>query len=136
MSTFLIVLLGIAYVALCGFLILIVLIQPAKKGGGLGSIGGGGAAGALTDSLGATQAEKSMAQWTKYGIAIFFILSLGLTLISNAASQSTLSDPLDEVDVQNAPAAAQIQNVDENEVIPVESNVIAPVAPAAPSDSE
>ena len=111
--TFLILLLGLIFVALCVFLVMIILVQPAKKGGGLGSLGGGAATGALSDSLGATQAEKSMAQWTKYGLAAFFIMALGLTLISNAASRSTLDSAPDDVDVENAPAGAAIQTIED-----------------------
>jgi preprotein translocase subunit SecG len=85
MLNVLVILLGAIYVLLCLGLIFIVLLQPAKKGGGLGGIGGGGAAGAISDTLGATQAERTLAKITQYGMMIFFALSLGLTLLANYA---------------------------------------------------
>lgn len=86
MLNILIILLAILYVILCAGMIFMILIQPAKKGGGLGGIGGGGAA--ISDSLGATQAEQTLAKITQYGMALFFVLSLGLTLLANYSVNS------------------------------------------------
>ncbi|MDX1973501.1 MAG: preprotein translocase subunit SecG [Candidatus Sumerlaeia bacterium] len=98
MLNVLVILLGAIYVLLCLGLIFIVLLQPAKKGGGLGGIGGGGAAGAISDTLGATQAERTLAKITQYGMMIFFVLSLVLTLLANYAVNANR--------VKIAPAAA------------------------------
>lgn len=109
--TFVVVVLGFAFVILCGFLILLVLIQPAK-GGGMGGLSGG-AGGAISETLGATQGEKSLARWTSIGMAIFFGLCLALTLIGNTASSNRLdlgaSDTQAGTPAQQAPAGAGAQ---------------------------
>lgn len=86
------VLLGISYLLLCVCIVFFILIQPAKKGGGLGGLGGGAAAaGAITDTLGQTEAEQTLARYTKYGMVIFFVLSLVLTILSNRVSTTNLN---------------------------------------------
>lgn len=88
----LVILLSLAFVAICLFLILLVLIQPSKSGGGMGGLGGGAAGGAIAETLGATQAEKTLARWTSYGMAAFFVLALVITYLVNLSSnKSTLN---------------------------------------------
>ncbi len=82
MLSILTVILGFFFIVLCLFLMLIVLLQPGKSGG-LGGLGGGSASSAISESLGATQAEKSLANWTSWGMGIFFILCLLLTFLVN-----------------------------------------------------
>jgi preprotein translocase subunit SecG len=84
------VILGFVFVVLCAFLILLVLMQPSKSGG-MGGLGGGAASGAITESLGASHAEKSLARWTSWGMAGFFVLALLLTLVSNRTGRSELN---------------------------------------------
>jgi protein translocase SecG subunit len=81
-----------AYILLAAFIVLIVLIQPGKSGGGLGGLGGGSTAGsAITETLGATQAEKSLARWTMYAGVIFGGLALALTLLGSLEQRSLLA---------------------------------------------
>ncbi len=114
MSSFLLLLFGFLYVVLCLFLILVILIQPAKAGGGLGGLGGGSAGGAIADSLGATEGEKTLSKYTSYGIAVFFFLTLFLTFLINAKSnESPLeleSEGAPAVTVDTAPAEAGTAN--------------------------
>ncbi|MCB2153973.1 preprotein translocase subunit SecG [bacterium] len=78
--TVLMVILGLAYVVLCTWLVLIVLIQPSK-GGGMGSLGGGSASAAISETLGASQAEKSLSKWTAWSTAAFFVIAILLTML-------------------------------------------------------
>lgn len=86
MTPVLLVALGIIYLLLCLLIVLIVMIQPSKSGGGMGGLGGGAAAGAISESLGATQAEKQLAQWTYWMMGAFFVLALTLTALGNMVS--------------------------------------------------
>lgn len=85
MVNILLLILGLAFVILCLFTVVIVLLQPGRSsGGGLAGGGGGmGGAGAIAETLGATQAEKSLARWTAWGLTIFFVLCIVLTLLGS-----------------------------------------------------
>lgn len=78
MSTFLLYLLAFIFALVCIFLILTILLQSGK-GGGLSSLGSG-AGGAISDTLGATGAEKTLVKATSWAAAIFMVLALVLTL--------------------------------------------------------
>ena len=77
-SSVILYLLILFYAITCLFLILTILLQ-AGKGSGLSSLGSG-AGGSLSDSLGATGAEKTLSKVTSWGAGIFLALSLILTL--------------------------------------------------------
>lgn len=137
MLNILIILLGFIFVVLCVGMIFMILIQPAKKGGGLGGIGGGGAA--ISDTLGATQAEKTLAKITQYGMAIFFVLALGLTLLANYSASSSKIQ---------LPAVAPAAPTDGATVIPADGGAVdlqaildeaaantGEATPAAPADA-
>lgn len=85
-SSVLLVFLGVVYFLVCIFIVLIVMIQPSKSGGGLGGLGGGATGGAISESLGATQAEKQLATWTYWATGVFFALALSLTALGNLAT--------------------------------------------------
>jgi preprotein translocase subunit SecG len=109
MITFLMVVLGFLFAALCAFLVLLVLIQPGKSsGGGMGGLGGG-AASAIGETLGASQGEKSLARWTSIGMAVFFGLCVLLTVLGNMQHRSKIQ--LDEGGPVGPPPAAQVQSV-------------------------
>ncbi len=83
---------GLIYTAACVFLILVILLQSGKGGGLSGMLGGGNP---LTDTLGATGAEKTLNRWTTICAIIFFTLSLFLTFLGGRIyKRSTLSDKL------------------------------------------
>lgn len=82
-TSVLLVFLGVVYLLLCILLVLVVMIQPSKSGGGMGGRGGGAAGGAISESLGATQAEKQLASLTYWLAGAFFVLALSLTALGN-----------------------------------------------------
>ncbi len=79
-------LLILVYTLTCMFVILTILLQSGK-GGGLSSLGSG-AGGALSDSLGATGAEKTLVKATSWGSGIFLVLSIVLTLYGSYKERS------------------------------------------------
>lgn len=91
MINLLLVLLGILFLGLCLFTIVIILLQPGRSAGGgaagLGATSSIGAAGAIAETLGATQAEKTLSKWTAVCVGLFFVLSLSLTLLLSAREQ-------------------------------------------------
>jgi len=114
-----------AYIILAAFIVLIVLIQPGRSGGGLGGLGGGSTAGsAISETLGATQAEKSLGRWTMYAGAAFGTLALALTLLGSIEQRSLLE--LGE----ERPAATVSPLEEDGSAIPVQ----APPAQAPESD--
>ena len=68
----------LAYVLVCGFLILVVLLQSGKGGGLSGLLSGGGG---LSDTFGASGAEKQLGRWTTYCAVAFLVISLCLTFL-------------------------------------------------------
>ena len=83
----LISLLILVYVSVCGFLILVVLLQSGKGGGLSGLLSGGGG---LSDSFGASGAEKTLGRWTTYCAIAFLVISLCLTLLGARHFQKSL----------------------------------------------
>ncbi len=77
----------LVYVLVCGFLILVVLLQSGKGGGLSGLLSGGGG---LSDSFGASGAEKTLSNWTTYCAIAFLVVSLALTLLGARHFQKSL----------------------------------------------
>lgn len=78
MTGFLLTLILIMYFGVCLFLILVILFQSGKGGGIAGMFGGGGAS-PLTDTFGASGAEKTLSKWTTYCAIAFLVFSLAIT---------------------------------------------------------
>lgn len=74
---FLITLAFIALILLCGFMVLVILMQKASQGAGLGGAIGGGAA----ESAFGGEASNVLTKVTIYCAIIFFLGCLGLSLI-------------------------------------------------------
>ena len=70
--------LTIAYLLVCLFLIIVVLMQEGKGGGISGLVSG---ASPLSDSLGAHGAEHTLRTWTKYSAIAFMVLAIMLTIL-------------------------------------------------------
>ncbi|MDR3117510.1 MAG: preprotein translocase subunit SecG [Puniceicoccales bacterium] len=77
MVSFLIPLLSAALVLVCAFTVLLVLLQRPSEGGGFGGALGGGA---LESALGGGAGDV-LARGTARAIALFFLLSLALSLL-------------------------------------------------------
>ena len=84
---FLVSILILVYVLVCGFLILVVLLQSGKGGGLSGLLSGGGG---LSDTFGASGAEKTLSRWTTYCAIAFLVISLSLTLLGARHFQKSL----------------------------------------------
>lgn len=97
--TIIIWLLVVAFTVCSLFLIFVILIQSGK-GGGLGGAFGG-ASSALSDTLGASSAEKTLTRWTVYASIMFAILCLVITLLASKAKKPSLFE-----DLQTTPPAA------------------------------
>lgn len=80
--TFLIAALTVVLVLDCLFLVLLVLIQLPKKEAGMGQAFGGGA----TDALFGAGSGNALTKVTKWAAAIFFVLAILLTILSNYAT--------------------------------------------------
>lgn len=88
---------GVLFLFLCGFLVLLVLIQPGKSDG-LSSMGGQqlNAPSAFAETLGVADSDRQLFRFTSgLGIA-FFVLCLLLTYMGNARDRRTgATDALD-----------------------------------------
>ena len=67
----------LGYVGICIFLVFLILLQ-AGKGGGLSGLMG---TSALSDTFGATGAQKTLSKWTTILAILFLVLSLGITVV-------------------------------------------------------
>ena len=76
MLTFLIAVGSIVLVFLCAWLVLLILMQKPSANAGMGAALGGGAA----ESAFGGEASNVLTRWTVYGIVVFFIITLFLTL--------------------------------------------------------
>ena len=88
---FLLPILVLVYVLICGFLILVVLLQSGKGGGLSGLLSGGSG---LSDTFGASGAEKTLSRWTTYCAIAFLIISLLLTLMGARYFKGSVMDDL------------------------------------------
>ena len=99
----------IVYIILCLGLIFFILIQSGK-GGGLSSLGG--ASEALSESLGATGAEKTLTRITTFSAVGFMVLAIVLALMGSAISDGQLLDDslaptaVEQVEAPSAPEVA------------------------------
>lgn len=90
MTTFILAILVIAYIAICIFLLGFILLQSGKGGG----LSGLASSSPLTDSFGAAGSEKSLSKWTTYCTIAFFIITLLITFLGaqrNRQSSSLLN---------------------------------------------
>jgi len=136
MSLFVLIL-GVVYVAICVFLILVVLMQSGKGGGLSGMLGGGNP---LTDALGSSGAEKTLSKWTTICAVCFFVLALLLTILAGKLLKpARLSDQLKSTSVPiQAPAAPSSQTpgaTAPESPAPATSEKV-PVAPSVSEPSE
>jgi len=74
---------SIIHVALCLFMILVILLQPGKEGGGMGGAFGGGAA---TSAFGGQGATTFLSKLTAGCAVTFFITSLLLSFVGYQGS--------------------------------------------------
>lgn len=127
MSDIWVFLLVVLYAITCLFLILTVLLQSGK-GGGLSSLGSG-AGGALSDSLGATGAEKTLVKATSWAAGIFLVLSLALTLYGARLERSGGL----EITPVSAPTAPAAPAPDAGQPAQPSAQQVPSAAPAAPA---
>ena len=85
----------------CLLLMLLVLVQLPKKEAGMGQAFGG----AATDALFGAGSGNALTKMTKYATAVFFVLTLSLSILN--ASQARKKGSLEETlgKVKEAPAA-------------------------------
>jgi preprotein translocase subunit SecG len=75
--TFLICFLTLVLVCTSGFIVLVILMQRPSGNAGLGSALGGGA----VESAFGGETTKVLTKWTIYGIAVFFIAAMLLSMV-------------------------------------------------------
>lgn len=128
----------VVYFFACIFMVMLILLQ-AGKGGGLSGLAG---ASMLSETFGATGAEKSLSKITTWLAVVFFILSLGLTFIgSQHFKQTSLLDQLAEEEVQAPIATPAVEAVMPTPVpaqttpIRSESELVVPEQPAIPAQT-
>jgi preprotein translocase subunit SecG len=111
----------------CMFLILLILVQLPKKEAGLGQAFGGG----TTDALFGAGSGNALTIMTKYSAAIFFVLTLSLSILNGhtKTKTSTLQENLQKLGKGDAPAPTLPVNP---ELAPVGTNAI-PAAPGGTS---
>ena len=124
----------------CLLLILLVLVQLPKKDAGMGQAFGAG----TTDALFGAGSGNALTKMTKYATAIFFLLTLSLSILN--AQQSKLKKSKFEEELQQAAkqmelpgaTAATATNIvpkaaaATNAALLLSTNSLAPKAPAAP----
>jgi len=87
----------------CLFMILLILVQLPKKEAGMGTAFGGGA----TDALFGAGTGNALTKLTKYTATIFFVLTLGLSVLNahqSRSKQSVLEKELSNLQQQTTPA--------------------------------
>ncbi len=138
MSTFLTIIIYLATAALlidCLILVLLVLIQLPKKEAGAGVAFGGGAA----DALFGAGSGNALTNITKYVVIVFFVLTLGLSILQNHVTQTRRNAFSEALEAKTAPKtapAAAAQNkllTTSTAVTPASSNTAAAALTAAPS---
>ena len=113
MSTFVTIIIYLATVVLVIdslFLILLVLIQLPKKEAGAGLAFGGG----TTDALFGAGSGNALTNITKYAVVIFFVLSLGLSILQNKrvnARNDAIGEALKRKLAQTTPASVPMNNL-------------------------
>lgn len=128
MLTWWLILLLLVYFGVILMLIGIILIQSGK-GGGLSSLAQSSSG--IGDAIGATGVEKTLNKLTTYVAVAFFLMAIGISLLSSARSgKRSASDILSE----GAPAATAPVGLPEgleNSAAPAPSAETAPIAPSA-----
>ncbi|MDX2176532.1 MAG: preprotein translocase subunit SecG [Candidatus Sumerlaeia bacterium] len=117
----------VAFLLLCGFLIMIVLVQPGKAGG-LASLTSQQieAPTAMAETLGIGQSDKLLFNWTMGGAILFFVLTFVLTFLGNQRDRAA-----GQIDLPETPAAATVPAGGTNTItIPVGDGAEVPAAPA------
>ena len=99
MTSLFIVLLTIFLLGICGFVVLLILMQRPSEESGMGATLGGGA---VTSVFGG-EAVNTLAKATKYCVVIFFTLSLILSLFYMSLEKTIKSQNL----LEAKPVAAQ-----------------------------
>jgi len=89
MINILLLLLSIIFLVVAALLVMVILLQPGKSAGGGGGLGATHATGAISDTLGATEAEKTLAKWTGWLAAGFIVLCLSLTVLTGMTGQQS-----------------------------------------------
>jgi preprotein translocase subunit SecG len=84
----------------CVVLMLLILIQLPKKDAGAGTAFGGG----TTDALFGAGTGNALTNLTKYAATIFFVLSIGLSMLSVRAAHRRESGLLEALQKQGAKA--------------------------------
>lgn len=113
MSTFFIVLLTFFLLGICGFTILLILMQRPSEESGMGATLGGGA---VTSVFGG-EAVNTLAKMTRFCVIIFFVLSFILALFHMSLEETIKSRDLLEKKVV---PVAETSKAEEEFVIPEE----------------
>jgi len=133
----LVALLLMVYTLICVFLIFVILIQSGK-GGGLSSLGSSSQG--LSESLGATGAEKTLNKLTTWCAIGFLVMAILLSLVGGRAlgtsgprpfKDATPSEAAQPITDQPAAPAAPGAAVD----VPAAPEAPAAAAPAAPAEA-
>ncbi len=145
MAGIILVIASVAFVLICAFLILLVLIQPGKSGG-LASMSSSHSEGpaAFTETLGIERTDKAMFRWTLGCAVAFFVLTLTLTFLGNMRdrAQGQLNLPDAPVPTNTVGGAAPAGSGTSTVTIPIapsgESNAAAPASgeTTPPAESE
>lgn len=134
MSGIILVVASIAFVLICAFLILLVLIQPGKSGG-LASMSSSHSEGpaAFTETLGIERTDKAMFRWTAGCAAAFFVLTLTLTFLGNMRDRAQ-----GQLNLPDAPAAGTtvVNGAAPSGAANTVSIPVTPVNDAPPAESE
>ena len=128
----------LVYTFACLFLIFVILIQSGK-GGGLSSLGQ--ASGGITDTLGATGAEKALNKMTTWCAVGFMLLAILISLVgSRSLKEPTIigeEGPMPELPITGSPdtstASSSASEVDVAPVTPAELPATEPPAAEAPT---
>ncbi len=129
----------------CLLLILLVLVQLPKKDAGMGQAFGAG----TTDALFGAGSGNALTKMTKYATAIFFLLTLSLSILNaqqsklkksrfeeelqQAAKQMDLQTPTTATNAASATNNAPKPAAATNAALLLSTNSLAPKAPATPT---
>ena len=116
------------HIALCFFLILVVLLQTGKRADLAGAFGGGGS----QTAFGTRGAATFLSKMTTTAAVLFMLTSLGLSLVGAAGSGSG-GTVLPEDDPAGASVPAPVDPLAGGGTAPVDENV--PVDPAEEVES-
>ena len=122
-------LLAAVYVLACVWLVIVVLLQEGKSGGFGAADGGGGAPAVVSDTFGASGAQKGLFNMTAWTAGIFFALALIINVLALQRDRDS------SLDLGTAPAASATTST--TTTAPAATGdapaAAAPAAPAAPA---